>query len=106
MNYGLYSLGPSKANGLRLTPAYAERVLVRIERSVVRLPDSDSIYSEWRRLVAQFGVSGKTTHDARLVAAMNIHSVKSIITFNIADFMRYTEIQAVRPVDVLTAPLA
>ena len=89
-----------------LTPAYAERVLARIERSVVRLQDSDSTYPQWRRLVAQFGVSGKTTHDARLVAAMNIHSVKRILTFNIEDFARYTEIQALRPADVLAAPLA
>src|SRR5207249_439423 len=72
--------------GLGLTPAYAERVLARIERSVVRLQDSDSTYPQWRRLVAQFGVSGKTTHDPRLVAAMNIHSVKRILTFNIEDF--------------------
>jgi predicted nucleic acid-binding protein len=34
---------PVESNGLGLTPAYAERVLARIERSVVRLQDSDSV---------------------------------------------------------------
>ena len=91
------------SNGLGLTPAHAERVLVHVEPSVVRLRDLDSAYPEWKRLVAQFGVSGKTAHDARLVAAMNVHGVKRILTFNIGDFTRYSEIQAVSPADIVGA---
>jgi predicted nucleic acid-binding protein len=36
-------------------------------------------------------------HDARLVAAMRVHSVKRILTFNDKDFARYTDIAAVHP---------
>jgi predicted nucleic acid-binding protein len=72
-------------------------VLARIEPSVFRLPDSDAVYAEWRRLVAAHGVCGKTTHDARLVAAMVVHGVKHILTFNVDDFARYTSIDVLHP---------
>jgi predicted nucleic acid-binding protein len=89
--------GPVHANGFGLTPGQTGRVLALIESSVIRLPDSDAIYVEWRRLVAAHGVCGKTTHDARLVAAMVVHGVKHILTFNADDFARYTEIEVLHP---------
>jgi predicted nucleic acid-binding protein len=88
---------PVHANGFGLTPGQTGRVLALIESSVIRLPDSDAIYVEWRRLVAAHGVCGKTTHDARLVAAMVVHGVKHILTFNADDFARYTEIEVLHP---------
>jgi predicted nucleic acid-binding protein len=72
-------------------------VLARIEPSVFRLPDSDVVYPEWRRLVAAHAVGGKTTHDARLVAAMVVYGVKHILTFNVDDFARYTGIEVLHP---------
>jgi predicted nucleic acid-binding protein len=91
------STRPAENNGLGLTPAQADRVLARVESSVLRLPDSDDVYAEWRRLVVAHGVSGKTTHDARLVAAMIVNRVTHILTFNTHDFARYTEITVVHP---------
>jgi predicted nucleic acid-binding protein len=76
-------------NGFGLTPADTDRLLRPIERLFPLLPDSPAIYTEWRRLVVAFGVSGVQVHDARLVAAMNVHSVTHILTFNTADFVRY-----------------
>ena len=35
------------------------------------------------------GVVGSKVHDARLVAAMNVHGVRRILTFNTDDFTRY-----------------
>jgi predicted nucleic acid-binding protein len=88
---------PIENNGFGLTPAQADRVLARVESSVFRLPDTDRIYSEWRRLVVAHGVSGKKTHDTRLVAAMSVHAVVRILTFNVEDFSRYSGIQVVHP---------
>ena len=42
---------PVDNNGLGLDTVHTDRILARVERSVVRLPDSDSVYPEWRRLV-------------------------------------------------------
>lgn len=91
---------PIENNGLGLAPALVERILTRLERFVVHLPDSDDIYAEWRRLVTLHSVSGKTAHDARLVAAMNVHGITHILTFNVEDFARYEGIQAMHPARV------
>jgi len=61
------------------------------------LPDSDNVYAEWRRLVVAHGVSGKKTHDTRLVAAMSVHGVAHILTFNTDDFTRYAGIIVLDP---------
>ena len=46
-------------------------------------------YREWRRLVSIYNVSGVAAHDARLVAAMKLHGIEEILTFNTKDFARY-----------------
>ena len=51
------------------------------------------LQDEWERLVAHYHVSGKNAHDARLVAAMLVNGVNSIVTFNVQDFERYKEIR-------------
>jgi len=43
-------------------------------------------------LVLGFGVSGVQVHDARIVAAMLVHQVTHISTFNASDFARYSSI--------------
>lgn len=92
---------PAENNGLGLAPGLVERILTRVERAVVRLPDSDEVYKEWRRLVASHAVSGKTSHDARLVAAMNVHGLSRILTFDTEGFVRYPSIQAIHPSKVI-----
>lgn len=91
------STRPVENNGLGLTPAQAERVVARVENSVFRLPDSDDVYPEWRRLVVTHGVSGKKAHDARLVAAMTVSGITHILTFNTDDFARYASIKVLHP---------
>jgi predicted nucleic acid-binding protein len=61
------------------------------------LPDSLAVHEEWRRLLVMHSVSGVQVHDARLVAAMRVHGVKHILTFNDKDFARYADIEAVHP---------
>ena len=48
-----------------------------------------------------YGVIGVNVHDARLVAAMLVHGLTHILTFNTTDFARYTEITAVHPTAVI-----
>jgi predicted nucleic acid-binding protein len=65
------------------------------------LPDSPAVYEEWKRLVITYAVSGAKVHDARLVAVMNVHGVRQILTFNTSDFARF-EIEALHPSAVST----
>ena len=55
------------------------------------------IFEEWERIVARYAVSGKGTHDARLVEAMTQHQIKIILTFNVQDFVRHDGIAAADP---------
>jgi predicted nucleic acid-binding protein len=88
---------PIEQNGLGLSAEQTNRIVTRLENKLRRLPDSDEIYSEWRRLVAAYSVLGKKVHDARLVAAMCVHGIQDIVTFNTADFDRYSEIRVYSP---------
>lgn len=83
------STRPSNRNGFGLTPLEANGLLRTAERLFPLLPDSATIYPEWRRLVVDFAVSGVQVHDARLVAAMLVHNITHVLTFNTSDFIRY-----------------
>ena len=91
---------PVARNGLGLTVADADRVVQAIESGMSLLPDNEAVYREWRRIVVQYGVSGVQVHDARLVAAMHVHNVERILTFNARDFARFDGIQAIHPLQL------
>ncbi len=72
-----------------------------IERYFTFKPDSAAVHAEWRRLIVDYKVSRVKVYDARLVAAMCVHGVTDIITFNTDDFTRYTEITAHNPTAII-----
>jgi len=74
--------------GLGFSPSDATRAINRFEGLFPPLPDVP-LYVEWKRLVSAYGVSGKESHDARLVAAMLTGGISHILTFNGKDFARY-----------------
>ena len=45
-------------------------------------------------------VQGVKVYDARLVAIMTVYGVESVLTFNTADFKRYSNITALHPSSV------
>jgi predicted nucleic acid-binding protein len=95
---------PKNVNGLGTTPAQAAAELATL-RSLFRLVhDTPSVYAEWERLVLTSGVSGKQAHDARLAAAMIVHGVGHLLTFNAADFQRFPTITAYTPDAVTKSP--
>jgi predicted nucleic acid-binding protein len=88
---------PTDKNGLGLSIAGTERNTQLLEKYFVVLPDSAAAYGIWRQLVSTYEVIGTKVHDAYLVATMKAHGITEIITFNTADFTRYSDIQAVDP---------
>ena len=64
------------------------------------LEDNERIHREWRRMVILHSVSGVQVYDARLAAAMRVHGVTHLLTFNTQDFTRFSGITAVHPRDV------
>ena len=78
----------------------AEVQLNALKTMFVLLDDTPEIYSAWEGIVIRYQVSGKQAHDARLVASMLVHKVARLLTFNDADFKRFTEITVVNPTKI------
>lgn len=93
---------PLKRNGLGMTVDRTNAELTKLERMFTILSDSSAIYPEWRRLVTVHSVMGVQVHDTRLVAAMLVHGITHILTFNTSDFKRFSEITVVHPTDIFS----
>lgn len=88
---------PTLNNGLGMSVDETAQHLAAFKTTFELLPDTDSIFKEWEQLVVRHQVLGKQVYDARLVAAMNVHDLTHILTFNTDDFKRYSEIIVVNP---------
>lgn len=92
---------PVDQNGLGLSSAAAAEELKRIKGMFGLLPETPALYQAWESLVIEHNVSGKPAHDARLVAAMKVHGLGAILTFDRTGFSRYPGIDVVHPLDVI-----
>jgi predicted nucleic acid-binding protein len=88
-------------NGLGMTVQQAKAKLEDLLLALVLLPDTPGIFPEWQRLVLETDCKGKPAHDARLVAAMNVHRVEEILTFNGSDFKRFRDITILDPMEIV-----
>lgn len=93
---------PIQANGLGLPLPIVHQEVRRLKQFFPLLLDSSPMYAAWEQIATIFGVQGKQVHDARLVAAMQVHGITHILTFNTADFLRYQPlgITVVHPADI------
>jgi predicted nucleic acid-binding protein len=91
---------PANRNGYGLSPETADTLAQIVESSFRLLPDDLAVHETWRKLPVTHRVSGTQVHDARLAAAMLVHGVKHILTFNTKDFARFADIEAVHPADL------
>lgn len=44
------------------------------------------------RLMRNVPVGGKQVHDANIVATMQVHGIRRLLIFNVADFARFTNV--------------
>ena len=88
---------PKERNGYGLSPEETGNRAKYFEDRLRLLPDSLEAHREWRLLLVTYRISGVQVHDARLVAVMQVHGVDRILTFNVKDFARFSEVEAVHP---------
>jgi predicted nucleic acid-binding protein len=92
---------PAAVNGLGKSAAEARAELAAVKAGFTVLNDTPAIFPQWESLVTAHAVLGKNAHDARLVAAMLVHGVTHLLTFNEQDFRRFPGITVLTPVAVL-----
>ena len=92
---------PTDKNGLGLRSLETEERLRHLDRILTVLYDNPACYLQWRKFVVQHDVKGIQVHAARIAAAMQVHDVSRILTYNPRDFVRYGDIASVRP-DAIT----
>ncbi|KAF3886688.1 MULTISPECIES: type II toxin-antitoxin system VapC family toxin [Nostocales] len=88
---------PTNGNGLGLTASEAYQEMSLLKRLFSVKEDVPGIATIWESLVVKYQVLGKQTHDTRLVAAMIAHQITYLLSFNVNDFKRFSEIQVVDP---------
>jgi predicted nucleic acid-binding protein len=92
---------PKDVNGLGMRPDEAEVELDYLQEMFTLFPENDKIFNEWKAIVTKHKVSGKPSHDARIVAAMKTNKINKILTLNPQDFKRFDEIISITPQQVL-----
>jgi predicted nucleic acid-binding protein len=92
---------PTAVNGLGFSQAEVLQEIGAIESIFTLLPDVPAIYPTWKRLIQDHRVQGVKVYDARLVAIMSVYAIESILTFNAADFRRYSNINILQPAAML-----
>ncbi|HEY1684783.1 MAG TPA: hypothetical protein VGG19_08475 [Tepidisphaeraceae bacterium] len=90
--------------GFGLTSGDAIERIEVAARQFPPVPDPPTLFNRWKELVVRYGVLGKASHDARLAAAIIERKIPRLLTFNDADFVRYTEIEVLNPFDVSGLP--
>ena len=91
-------------NGLGFPHQQTRAEVEKIEKLFRLIPDTPAIYDEWKRLVFTHQVTGKQVHDARIAAAMSVHGISHLLSFNQADFKRFTGIVAISPAELPLRP--
>jgi predicted nucleic acid-binding protein len=99
--YELWSVAtrPVQANGLGWLPTQTRNIIDWLTLEFELLSDSNDLYSHWLELVTKHQVSGKPSHDARLVAAMQLHGLTNLLTLNTEDFKRFAGVNLFHPKD-------
>ncbi len=87
----------TNANGIGFSPEQAARYIDRFQTIFQLLPETPELFTTWCNIVVQHRVSGIQVHDARIVAAMAVHQVSTILTFDLDDFKRYRNIVVIHP---------
>jgi predicted nucleic acid-binding protein len=88
---------PENNNGLGFTIEETQISVARLESFFQTLSEDVTSYAIWKTMLTDRRITGAQVHDARLAAVMKVHGIGRIVTFNISDFARFPEIEAVHP---------
>ena len=77
---------------------------LRILRALLQvIPETASTFPIWAGLVELHRVVGSQVHDAHLVAIMQSHGMRELLTLNANDFRRYSDVKVITPAEVIAS---
>ena len=97
----VYHVLTREKNGHAKKPSQAIVELNGLMASFPSQSDSDRLLATWLALVGKYDITGRLAYDAKIVAALIDHRIPTLLSFNDADFRRFTEITVINPFDVL-----
>jgi predicted nucleic acid-binding protein len=80
---------PAGKNGLGLDLADALGNVRAIRERTVLLAEDAKVADRLLGLLADVECRGKQVHDANLVATMLVHGIRTVVTMNLEDFIRF-----------------
>jgi predicted nucleic acid-binding protein len=95
--YWVVATRPTEHNGLGMSSESTDAAIEKWIQLFHLMRDERTVFEHWWNLVRDYSVAGKPAHDARLVAAMLRHGIEHLLTFNAADFARYSTIEVLTP---------
>jgi predicted nucleic acid-binding protein len=87
--YLVVATRPEAVNGLGLSLADALDNLSAFRDRTMLLSESEKVADRLLRLMREVACGGKAVHDANLIATVLAHGVATVVTSNLADFLRY-----------------
>ena len=100
----LYAVCTRSQGGLALSPDQAIGEIASIKNNCRVFPEHPEIFTQWENLVGKYKPKNRHVFDVRLVAAMLVHQIPQLLSFNDQDFVKFTEIHVLNPFDVLKIP--
>ncbi len=92
---------PIRVNGLDLSVEQTQSIIEQLLERFPIVEETAQVFSIWLNLVTEHQISGKRTHDARIVAVMLASDVSHILTLNPSDFLGMSGITVVHPNEVM-----
>ena len=92
---------PLEVNGLGWTPKKTQEEISIILSQFSLLEDNPNIFTIWFKLVKNYNIQGKRTHDIRLLAVMIVYNIPYLLTFNPRDFIQLPNITIIHPQDII-----
>ncbi len=80
---------PIGVNGLGLSVEDTYQEIQGLKSLFSILPDNKNLMDKWLKLVLDYEIKGKRSHDVRLIAFMQSHQIKKLYTLNHADFKAF-----------------
>ncbi len=94
---------PIDANGLGLNVRDSVANVNEFLRRLQLFDETQEVAQRLRQLALKYGIRGKRLHDANIVATMATHGIRTLVTENHDDFLRFDEIDIASIIDLVRA---